>query len=247
MEMNPCIILTHNCCELTKRCVQSVKEQSLQVSVLIHDNGSTDGTLDWLRQDQYVSYKATENIGVSAGWNRELEFFFDELDHEHCLVLNNDVVLAPWFYRELLSYDAPFVSGFSVGTMDEMKELPGRVPLAGGPDFSAFLIRRSAWRKIGPFDEKMKFYAQDCDYHIRAAREGVPLLTAHLPFYHERSSTLRLASPEEAEQIHAQANRDREAFKKKWGFEVGSEQYARAVGSLAGSAVPFPGEICESL
>jgi GT2 family glycosyltransferase len=237
--MHPVLILAHNCLELTKRCIESVRRQDIPVVVSVIDNGSTDGTFLEIGADILLRYASNE--GVSRGWNRGLNFLFKSADH--VLVLNNDVVIPSWFYRELLAYDAPFVTGFSVNSMEVLKQGPARIPLVGGPDFSAFLIRRDAWEKIGPFEEKMKFYAQDCDYHIRAAREGIPLLTAHFPFYHERSSTLRLASPKEAEEIHAQANADREAFHKKWGFSVGSEEYIRVVNTVAGSSVPFPGEI----
>jgi hypothetical protein len=144
---------------------------------------------------------------------------------KHCLVINNDVILPPWFYEELLSYDAPFVTGISVDNMDAIKEPNPRVPLVGHPDFSAFLIHSDAWWKIGLFDENMKFYAQDCDYHVRAHRLGVPLMCANVPFYHERSSTLRLAPEYERQQIEMQANRDRQVFREKYGCIPGEPAY----------------------
>lgn len=245
-------MLTHNCLELTKRAVASVQVQDVQTDIMIFDNRSTDGTIAWIESATIAStnfnlncFISSENEGVSAGWNKVLRYYFSTpWMCDHVLVVNNDVVLPPWFYRELLSYDAPFVSGFSVGTMEEMGDTPPpRVPLTGGPDFSAFLIRRDTWEKIGPFDEGMKHYASDCDYHIRAAQAGIPLLTAHAPFYHERSSTLNHASPEDRDAILSQAHLDRKYFEEKWGFTVGSQEFMEAVQCKSGNDVPFPGEV----
>jgi hypothetical protein len=63
----------------------------------------------------------------------------------------------------------------------------------------------------------MKFYASDNAFHVEAHRKGIELLRANLPFYHERSSTLKKASPAERREIEIQADRDREVFKSIYG------------------------------
>ena len=247
--MNPVLMLTRNNIELTKRCSESVFNQTVSNTMMIVDNGSEDGTDEWFPDFLWRCswWPLHENKGVSYGWNFGLDRLFNgkcgNQFPDHVLVINNDVFLPPWFYEDLLSYEVPFVTGISASSMEAIKDPPPRLPLVGHPDFSAFLIRREAWEKIGPFDESMKFYAQDCDYHLRAVKAGVPLLAATLPFYHERSSTLNLASVKEREEIEAQANKDRAYFLKKWRFAVGSEEYQRETQSVAGTNVPFPGEI----
>ena len=101
-----------------------------------------------------------------------------------------------------------------------------RQPLAKGPDMSAFLIRRDAWETIGPFDESLVHYCSDLDYDIRAHRKGINLMRSNFPFYHERSSTLKQASPEDRRAIQLRADEDRKAFKAKWGCEAGGPTYA---------------------
>jgi GT2 family glycosyltransferase len=243
--MNPVLILTHNGLEqLTKRCVESLRKQEIETSLFVIDNGSTDGTWEWLSREQFQFIHYRENAGVSHGWNLGLSILFDKagsLRCNHVLVVNNDTILPPWFYFELLGYDVPFVTGVSVDSMDAIKDTAPELPLQPAPDFSAFVIRRDCWEKIGPFDEGMKFYAQDADYHIRACHEGMPLMKANVPFYHERSSTLRLAPEKERQEIEQQANRDREYFYKKWGFTVGSPEHYAAVGFSTSSKALFPG------
>jgi GT2 family glycosyltransferase len=209
--------------ELTKKCVASVRAQDVPTETVIVDNASTDGTEEWIydtRTGFEYLWQAPYNRGVSWGWNIALKYMFGRGDVEHVLVVNNDTILPPWFYYTLLSYDLPFVTGISVDNIDEIAYPSQWAEPGECPDFSAFLIRRDAWELIGPFDEGMVHYASDIDYHIRAKKLGIPLLNSGVPFYHERSSTLKLANPVEKRQIELQADADREYFAKKHGFTV---------------------------
>ena len=213
--MNPVLILTRNCLELTKKCVDSVQAQDIPVEVQLVDNGSSDGTREWANAANLALFGFMANGGVSFGWNFGLTLLFGQ-GADHVLVLNNDTVMPPWFYRSLLSCDAPFVTGVTCREMDAVMEY--REPtITDGPDFSAFLIRRECWQKVGPFDESMVHYCSDVDYNFRARELGIMLHNSHVKFYHERSSTLNLASPEDRAAIQAQSNKDHEAFRAKYG------------------------------
>lgn len=221
---NPVLTLTHNCLELTKRCVESVCRQDIPTHMTLIDNGSTDDTVNWASEQGVLLHAESENIGVSAGWNYGLTYNFFR-GAEHVLVIGNDTVLPPWMYRHLLSYDLPFVTGVAVDDMAQVIEPTEQVPVTPNPDFSCFLIRREAWDKVGTLDQRMKHYCSDCDYHIRAHSLGVPLVKACVPFYHERSSTLKLAPPSEREEIETQANKDRGFFQSLYGCLPGSKEY----------------------
>ena len=222
--MNPCLILTRNNLDLTKRCVESVQRQDIPVEIFVFDNGSTDGTIDWLLTVNHRRWPMDYNCGVSKGWNSGLSYLFHE--SEHCLVVGNDTILAPWTYSALLSANVPFVTGVDVG-MEPLPAKPDVFPLSPHPDFSCFLIRREAWEKIGPFDERFVHYCGDCDYHIRAHRLGIPLWKASIPYNHERSSTMKRASAEDALAIRERANKDREVFQSIYGCLPGQPEYER--------------------
>lgn len=239
--MNPVLILAHNCLGLTTACVESALNQSIPTEVLVYDNASSDGTIKWLRSviqnnpdetgtkiPNLWAHFCNRNSGVSAGWNMGLNHFFDCIDkYEHVLVLNNDTELNDNFYEALLEftkrYDALFMTGNSVS------ERPGRLIIprepVPHPDFSAFLITRKAWETIGTFDEDMVHYASDLDYHLRAHRKGIHLLNSGVPFYHERSSTLKHSDPKEKRMIELQADADREVLFDKWGARAGTPEF----------------------
>ena len=225
--MNSVLILTRNNLELTKRCVESVYNQDIPTNLCIIDNGSTDGTRQWLGDslDQVDYGLLLYNAGVSYGWNHGLRFAFASKLAKHVLVIGNDTVLPPWFYRELLDYNVPFITGLAQSEMSEIAEPKAPAPLDPHPDFSAFLIRKEAWTAVGPFDERMKLYASDCDWHVRAHRLGLTLWKASTSYYHERSSTMRLAPEEERQEIQTQANEDRACFRSLYGRIPGDPDY----------------------
>ena len=228
--MNLVLTVTRNCLEQTKRMVASIDAQDIRCQVLFIDNGSTDGTKQWLseRVNAWVDWR--ENEGVSRAWNRGLELAFalstKDDPVEHVLVANNDVQLAPWTYSLLLSYDLPFVTGVASDDPAQIQQpRPPHLPLEDHPDFSLFLIRRDAWRKIGRFDERMRLYAQDCDYHIRGFRLGIPMKKAVVPYFHESSATVKHAPLAEQAAIFEQANADRRVFASIYGCVPGTEEY----------------------
>jgi GT2 family glycosyltransferase len=227
--MNPVLVLTHNTLALTKKCIASIEAQDIPTSIFVIDNDSSDGTKEWLSSDEYkgVWKRFTPQLGVSKGWNFGLnKLFYDSVwNAEFVLCPNSDTILPSWFYRELLTCDGALVSGVSVDRMEQIAERPARMERNPHPDFSAFLLRREAWEKIGPFDERMVNYCSDCAYHIEAVRKGVQLYKTGLPFYHERSSTLKLAPPKEHLEMSRQADADRQVFRSIYGCIPGEPAY----------------------
>src|SRR5437868_13772556 len=103
--INPVLILTHNNIEMNKRCYKSVLRQDVPSDVLFVDNGSTDGTSEWIVDENADPPRFgvfwNENKGVSFGWNYGVGALVQEVNH--VIVLNSDSVLAPWSYSLLLS------------------------------------------------------------------------------------------------------------------------------------------------
>lgn len=222
--MNGILTLTHNCFQLTRRAIESFQKQDIPVTIRAIDNGSTDGVKEWLEEFHFLLHAEPDNAGVSAGWNKGIEWFFQN-GFRNVLVIGNDTWIPPYFYRELLSYNLPFITGVAVGSMEQVQPSPNKCPLDPHPDFSAFVMSFEIWQRVGWFDTRMKHYASDCDWHVRAFRKGYDLYKASCEFYHERSSTLKHATEKDAEEIQTQANRDRNVFHALYGCLPGDSQY----------------------
>jgi GT2 family glycosyltransferase len=227
--MNPILILTHDNLEYTKRCVESVLTQDIPTSIVLFDNGSKDGTVEWAKTELpkgTLIIQVPENLGVSYGWNAGLDLLFKDNGAEHVLVLGNDTVIPKSFYSSLLSYNLPFVTGVAVDNMEQLNALSERSEPVPYPDFSAFLTKREVWEKVGSFSSDLVSWCSDCDFHVRAFRLGIQLWKVNERFFHVRSRTIELANPREKRTLELQADVDRMTFASIWKAEVGSPQYA---------------------
>lgn len=223
----PVLMLTYNCLALTRDAVESVRKQDISTQLLIMDDGSTDGTFEYLRTVDRLGLCGYRHKGVSYLWNQVLSYLFSEQagSYPAVLVINNDIRLRPDAARLLLADGGQFVT--CVGTSSGA-QFPGGEPTLSRrphPDFSCFLIRRECWERVGQFDESMRIYCSDGDYHLRMHQAGIEAYCLDVPFWHEASGTLKHSSEEDQKRILARAGEDRVAFERKWGCAMGSKEY----------------------
>lgn len=244
--MNWIVVPVRNNLPLTREAVRTFKAQDIEggVQILVIDNGSTDGTAQWLATQHNVFTLVNQpGMSVAASWNRGLEFVFGSYPKEpHCLIVNNDVELRPDTYRHLAADGGGFVT--AVGTKDAEKirafgsgdanvqayrDLylpPDPVKKRPHPDFSCYLIRRETYLTVGGFDENFKIaFCEDWDYHLRMQRAGIRAMALELPFLHHASQTVKNAENAERDRIMAQAAENRAYFFTKWGVHGGSPEY----------------------
>lgn len=233
--MNFILCPVRNNLHLTRKAVASFLAQDIEggVYVLVVNNASTDGTNEWMQTQRQVAQMYYDPpLSVAESWNRGLEHCF-RLGAEYVLVVNNDTILRPDTYRRLVKDGGDFVT--AVGTRDATKieELTEPDPNAKRPhpDFSCYLIRREVYEKVGPFDENFRIaFCEDGDYDLRLYKAGIRAYCLDLPFLHHGSMTIKNADPIEIRRIQIQADKNREYFKRKWGFAMASEEYYRALG-----------------
>lgn len=218
----------------TLRAVDSFLHQDIPggACVLLIDNGKErighkvqhwNDNPEWRRR-VWVVDNADCPKSVAASWNQGLDLAFGQ-GNPYAMIAANDVVLRPETYRLLASIDRPFLTPVGVGTMEQMADFNqanfGAV-LSPHPDFSAFLIRRDVFmRHVGRFDEEYtNAYAEDNDYHVRMHVAGYGAWSVPIPFFHERSATIKQADPETRDLIVSHASANRKRFREKWGFGI---------------------------
>lgn len=85
------VIPSWNSAGLLPRCLDSLSEQGLEPELLVVDNGSTDGTLELLRERSVAHLSLPENVGFAAAVNLGAS----KVAAPAVLVLNADTVLEP--------------------------------------------------------------------------------------------------------------------------------------------------------
>jgi O-antigen biosynthesis protein len=207
------VLVTYNKLDYTKQCIESVRQHTKLGSyeLIAIDNGSTDGTVEWLEKQKDVRVLANGyNAGFPKACNQGLVLAQGEL----LMLLNNDtLVTSRWLegLKEALLSDpsvgavgpvtnnASYLTGIPVSyrTMDEMEQFAvafnqsdpakweERLKLIG----YCLLIRRQAYEKIGPLDERFGMgNFEDDDYSLRLRLAGYKLLLCGDTFIHHYGS-----------------------------------------------------------
>ncbi len=86
--------ITYNCLKYTKLCLKSIK-CSFPHEILVIDNGSTDGTVEWLKTQQVTLIENGQNLGVPYASNTIYDYAWKDDPDNLLIVVSNDNVLLP--------------------------------------------------------------------------------------------------------------------------------------------------------
>jgi N-acetylglucosaminyl-diphospho-decaprenol L-rhamnosyltransferase len=178
------------------RALQSLRDQTRPVDVVVVDNGSADDSVALVR-DGFPEVEVLElgrNLGFGPAINRAVAAH----RADPLILLNNDAEAEPRFVEALLDAAAEGVQAIagvlvqerSPGLIDSAGVVADRTlmgfdhlhgePLAAalqapdplGPTGGAALYQRAAFEAVGGFDERIFLYYEDLDLALRMAANG---------------------------------------------------------------------------
>lgn len=191
------IIPNYNGMRFLETCVDSLRRQTCQsFRLLVVDNGSEDGSAEWLKAQGVETILLSENTGFSGAVNTGIR----AADTPYVLLLNNDVRADEDFVAEMVRAIERSERIFSVSSRMIQMFKPDRMDDAGdmytvlgwafqrgvGQELERFdrpcrvfsacagaaIYRRAVFERIGLFDEKHFAYLEDIDVGYRARIEG---------------------------------------------------------------------------
>lgn len=197
MKQITIIIPNYNGVHFMAPCLAALERQSCQdFQLLVVDNGSTDGSVEWLKEHQVPAVFLPENTGFSGAVNAGIR----RADTPYVILLNNDTQPEPDYVRELLRAITASPRIFSVSPRMLQLHNPALIDDAGdmyslmgwayqrgvGQErerysrpchvFSACagaaIYRRAVFDEIGLFDEMHFAYLEDIDVGYRAKIAG---------------------------------------------------------------------------
>ncbi|MDD5617690.1 MAG: glycosyltransferase family 2 protein [Candidatus Omnitrophica bacterium] len=220
------VIINYNGFSFIKECLGSLaKVDYPQAQIVIVDNGSRDGSIEWVIQDfpKTQVIKLQRNLGFSAANNIGIRWCIEN-NCEYVLLLNNDTVVEPNFLSQIMDYveyrsiivpkiycyDNKALINSNVGGFDFWRGVTTpwfyrkkdskrsrQMQLVGMASACAVLIPRNAFTEVGFLDEKYFLYWEDTDFIVRVLAKGyVVKFVPHAVVYHkEGCSSGGRASP----------------------------------------------------
>ncbi|WP_166241174.1 glycosyltransferase [Paenibacillus turpanensis] len=236
------IILTWNGLKYTQRCLDTVKSftnfKNLEIIVL--DNGSTDGTVEYLRSLDYIKVITNDiNEGFVKGNNKALSAIKDGND---VIFLNNDILIKQpdWVERlQETAYANPkngIVGCRLIGVRGELQHAGtyiypetcwgqqiggneedinqfGTVREVQGIIFACAYVKREVLEKIGGLDSDYFSYFEDTDYCLKAKENGYRIMyDGRVTHIHYHNTSTRVNKVNFNEMF----TKSQSVFKKKW-------------------------------
>jgi len=97
------IIVTYNAMKWADHCFGSIRLSTISCDVFCIDNGSTDGTQDYIRLNypEVIFTQAQSNLGFGKANNLGLQYVLDN-EYQYAYLLNQDAWLLPNTLQELI-------------------------------------------------------------------------------------------------------------------------------------------------
>lgn len=206
MNINPenitAIIVTFNRLELFKQVLERVQNQTIKVGrIIVVNNGSSDGTIEWLAKQNGIMVINQENVGSSGGqytgiktafdlgaewiWTMDddvaprlncLEEFIANIENEKSIVGAKKIVVQdnsiPQCDTMKLNLTNPIFSIWKELIPNEkLAEMNGTVPVES-LTFECVMFNRLLVEKVGLPAFNFFIYGDDTEYFIRAFKNG---------------------------------------------------------------------------
>lgn len=193
--------VTYNRLDLTKRMLESLfKHTDSLFRLIIVDNGSTDGTADFLKNDEWLKKQIwnhphcvgqdfqfnEKNMGIAIGRNQGLKIS-NKYNDEWLSTLDNDIEFVPgWLTKclDILSTNPKFAVGLNMEGVSypilSRHEKTFQYKKQGNLGTACTVFSRELHKQIGFFITEYGLYScEDSDFFFRARLHGYEM--AYLP------------------------------------------------------------------
>lgn len=209
------VVLAHNRLDMTKSCLESIKNFTKSYELIFVDNASTDGTPEWVKKE-FPEAKLiinNKNLGVAKARNQGVK----ESKEDFIVLIDNDCIVDNGWIEDLLDgiNNGASISGIEAWNLGSDNCPCGKCisytnnfGYLGG---ACCLFKRSVFEEIGLFDEGFSpAYYEDVDICIRAKKKGLKLSWVNTSkIVHREHATLINGQKEFGYQIALRSSHER--------------------------------------
>jgi GT2 family glycosyltransferase len=234
------LIPTFNNLEYLKLCIQSLEQNSkFNHQIIIHVNEGTDGTLDYVRQNNFDYTYSENNIGMPKALNKASKLS----KKDYILISHDDFYYCPGWDEELINNvnsinhknfylsstmvgagQVAFDAGQTIDTFDEDKLLDNLDKIKTidfqGTTKCPGLIHKDIWERVGGWSEEFSpTGGDDTDFAMKLWSINIRIFKGlgKSLAYHFGSITTRKKDKSLFTYLGSKGNK---IFLKKWGYSI---------------------------
>ena len=247
METIAALVVTYNRLPDLKKCLDTLRQQTRPLdAILIVNNGSTDGTAEWLATQTDLLVTTQANLGGAGGFATGIDTAY-RAGHTWIWCMDDDCLAAPDALAALLAAPnlGPCIKNSMSVSMNSRDELAffvdrpnqayRKVSDMTGVDlvygvasfFNGTLVHRNVVETIGIPDKELFIWGDEMEYMTRAQKNGFPIVTVPSSVFYHPASFDRDCIPWPAawKQYYAVRNQ-RRILQNQFGNTLGRVLYA---------------------
>ncbi len=197
MNQIACIVVTYNRLEMLINCINSLRSQSMkEFDIIVVNNGSTDGTKDWLDAQQDIYAIHQENLGGAGGFYAGQKRAYDA-GYEWIWMMDDDGIAdkeqLKYLYDTSVKENLKFSNALVCNIEDNDKLAFGlkrnginidlrsvaqeEMLIDGISPFNGTFIHNSVIETIGFVKKEMFIWGDEVEYSLRARKYGFMMYT----------------------------------------------------------------------
>ena len=192
------VILNWNGCDMLRTFLPSVirYSKSEEVEVCVADNGSTDASVEMLREE-FPCVRIIvldQNHGFADGYNLALQ----QVEAEYVVLLNSDVEVTEHWLEPMISYlyGYPFCRGRIMGVVEKDEGQYDTILPVFWATGAALFIRHADYREAGGLDGRFFAHMEEIDLCWRLRSRGREIVCIpQSTVYHVGGATLKKENP----------------------------------------------------
>ncbi len=201
------VLLTYNALSYTQKCIESIRSHThctFELNVI--DDGSTDGTVEWLNENKDKFTHLTinkKNLGIPKNRNLGIE----QSTGEYVLFLDNDTEVSEGWHEQLLDTfnampnvgvvgkqgnNVPCLSPLMFDNFVNQAKCLGKYEVDVVPGY-CFCFPRKLVDAIGPIENRIgAFWHDDLEFCVRAKAAGYKIVAnTEIPIVHYEHKSVR--------------------------------------------------------